>query len=251
MGSMVKTRWVPHVPVLSPPPGDDYGDAVNGRTKNRRGSGLSACPFCRELFTDGEHETCPECGLALADLTALPPSNDATVLMHEEAAAATQAHHAPIAAIADVTPLPLRDMSRNRGVLLACAAVGFTLFFLPWARMTMPDTVQFSGLDLARSRPFFWSSLAAWVVLVPSVISRRTVLQMVGARLACALLAAVPGVQAALLLASPTKKVVRGVPYELHWQPTLHVAIVVSVVATIAAFGFGGRLDAQRADREG
>jgi len=217
---------------------------ANAVRASRRKSGLSACPFCRELFADGEHSHCPECGVELADLTALPPSLEAEALIHEEAASATQAAHAPIATVKDTTIMPLGDMSRGRGVLMGCALFGFVLFFLPWAKQSMPEIVSYTGLDLAKVKGFFWSTLAAWMVMVPAVMSRRSVLKMIGARVAVVMLAMVPGIQCAFLLSRPIRRVVKGVPFEFSWGPAIYATIAVSVVATIAALGFGGKLEA-------
>ncbi len=48
--------------------------------------GLLACPFCREMFEEGEAKTCPVCGMALTEFAKLPPSIEA---MHDEVKART------------------------------------------------------------------------------------------------------------------------------------------------------------------
>ena len=42
---------------------------------------LLACPFCREMFEEGEAKACPVCGMALTQFDKLPPSLDA---IHDE-----------------------------------------------------------------------------------------------------------------------------------------------------------------------
>jgi hypothetical protein len=257
MGSMIKTRFTPVVlkPIpLAPKPPPAYADDVaekaqkkagassakaSGKTAPRqRGSGLRACPFCRELFTDDETETCPECGLVVKDLAALPPSADAEALTHEEGVA-----QAKTPTIPQAEPLPWKDFTRGRGLLMVCAVVGLVAFYLPWAIQTMPETTRYTGAELAKARGFFWASFTSWLVLLPAVMSRRTLLKMVGARLVCTMLAAAPGIQCLFLLSRPTRLVVKGLPFEYHWGPGLFLTLAVSVVATFFALRFGGRLD--------
>jgi hypothetical protein len=135
-------------------------------------------------------------------------------------------------------------MRRGRGVLAACALAGMIVFFLPWAKQTVPETISFSGFLMAKLRPFYWAIFTAWLVLFPAVLSRRTLLKMVGARLAIVGLSAIPGLQAAMILTKQATHLVRnGVPFELQWMPGIYVTIALSAVATLFAFRFGGRLD--------
>lgn len=199
---------------------------------------LRACPFCRELFVHGEGDMCPECGIPVRDLAELPPSPDAERLIHEEAG---EKGHAP--PIPQAEPLPLSDMTRGRGVLLACALAGLVAFYLPWAVQTVPENVTWSAADLAHKKMQFWSAFTAWLVLFPAALSRRTLLKMHGARPALVVLASMPAVWCAFLLAQPTHKVVKGVPFEYHWGPGFWATIALSLVATFFALRFGGRLD--------
>ncbi len=241
MGTLIKTRFVPSLPIpLAPKPPAAYaeGVALKARAPRQRGSGLRACPFCRELFTDDETETCPECGLTVKDLASLPPSPEADALLLEEAGARPLKHTIPQA-----EALPWKDMSRGRGILLACALAGMVAFYLPWALQTMPEAVRYTGAEMAKSRGFFWMSFTSWLVLVPAVLSRRTILKMVGARAACVLLSIAPAIQCAFLLSRPTRLVVKGLPFEYHWGPGLYLTLAISLVASFFALRFGGRLD--------
>ena len=56
-----------------------------------------------------------------------------------------------------------------------------------------------SGFDLAKNIGWLWSCLAAWCVLVPTTMSRRSIMQMRGARVAAAVLSAFPGISAAIV----------------------------------------------------
>src|SRR5260221_5614995 len=48
---------------------------------------LIGCPFCRELFTEGEADACPVCGVPLRPVEKLPLSYEARVALATELAA--------------------------------------------------------------------------------------------------------------------------------------------------------------------
>lgn len=223
-----------YAPPVAKPRDKSTTDAPRA-AKPPRGSGLRACPFCRELFVDDETDVCPDCGIPVRELGSLPPSPEA-----EEMTALERAQRLPHA-----EPLPWKDMSRGRGVILACAVLGAGAFFLlPWASLSQPDVIHWSGMQLAQVKSFYWSALVAWMVLLPAVLSRRSIAKMIGARLACVMLAAWPAIQAATILLGQDRHPVRhGVAFELHWGAGIYVTLALSIVATLAAFRFGGRLD--------
>jgi hypothetical protein len=250
---MIKTRFTPML--VRTKPTDDVqsgpmrydapvakGNGGAGRSKaapkkQPSAAHLRACPFCRELFVDDETEVCPECGIAVRDLASLPASPEAQALEAEE-------KHGAAPTVPQAEPLAWKHMGRGRGILAACALAGMAVFFMPWAKQTVPETIVFTGFLMAKLRPFYWAIFTAWLVLFPAVLSRRTVLKMVGARLAVIALSAIPGVQAALVLAKQSTHLVRnGVPFELQWMPGIFATLALSAVATIVAFRFGGRLD--------
>ncbi len=192
---------------------------------------LLACPFCRELFEEGEAESCPVCQVTLAKLHALPPSIDA---MHDEDAVPT----AP-----EFEPMPLTYLGRNKGWLAAVGLVGLACFFLPWVRLTMPYVAEKSAFDLARERiGWLWACCASWVVLVPTVLSRRSIVQMRGARVASAFLSAIPAVAIAVLLAKPPRGSI--IPVRYTWDWPMWVTLAASVVALGLSLRLGGSLDA-------
>jgi hypothetical protein len=249
--TMVKTRFTPMMlQGTAHAPGYDAkvakgngGNGSGGRSKpaprgksvkSGKGTGLRACPFCRELFTDDETDTCPECGLVVRDLAELPPSPDAEHLQAEEG------HNVPIP---QAEPLPWKHMGRGRGLLLACAVVGLVAFYLPWAIQTAPENAQWTGSQMAHVKSFYWSAFTAWLVLFPAVLSRRTILKMVGARVAVVCLAAMPALVCAMLMRVPQHRESMGVVFEFHWGAGMYLTIVTSVVATLIGFRFGGKLD--------
>jgi hypothetical protein len=196
---------------------------------------LLACPFCRELFPKGEREGCPVCGVSLVALDKLPLSDDA---LHEEGAPVEPESEA----------LPVAYLGRGRGPLAAVALLGLVAFFLPWIQITMPDVLALTGCSLAQRLGWAWGSGVAWFVLVPIVLSRRTIVQMRGARVAAAFLAAVPGMTVVVLVARPPHAS-HGVPLRFTFAPALYATLGLSLLAVGIAAIFGGRIDDIRVRR--
>ncbi len=200
-----------------------------------KGSGLTACPFCREMFVADETRVCPDCGIAVKDIVDLPVSDDAERLTHEEAAAQ------PIerTRIPDAEELKWKDFSRGRGVLLLLSLAGLAAFYLPWAVQTLPFPQTFDAHDLARKQSYFWVTFTAWLILFPAVLTRRTVTKMLGSRIALATLSVMPAMWCAFLLTRPTRIVVKGLPFEYHWGVGFYLTLALSLVAVVFAIGFG------------
>jgi hypothetical protein len=190
---------------------------------------LLACPFCREMFERGERDGCPVCGVSLVAFEKLPASDEA---LSEDG----------LPRQPEWEPLPATYLRRGRGALALLAVVGLAAFFSPWVHLTMPDIVSYSGFHLALRSGWAWGAEVAWFVLLPTVLSRRSVMKMRGARVAASFLAAVPGVTAAIFLAFPPHGT-RGVPVHLTWQWGVYATLALSLVALPFALRFGGRLD--------
>jgi hypothetical protein len=189
--------------------------------------GLLACPFCRELFEEGEAKACPVCGMNLAQLHKLPPSIDA---LHDEAGVPT----APEAEL-----LPLTYLGRGKGPLAVLGLLGLAFFFLPWVRLTLPYIDQKSAFDLAHERiGWLWACCAAWVVLIPTVLSRRSIVQMRGARVAAAFLSAIPAVAIGVLLAKPPRGGI--IPVRYTWDWPMWATLAVSLLAIGVSIWLGG-----------
>jgi hypothetical protein len=204
-----------------------------GAVGYRQDVSLLACPFCREMFEQGEAKTCPVCGMALAPFEKLPPSYDA---QHDEAGVPT----AP-----EIEAFSFTYLGRGRGALALLAAIGLVLFFLPWVRMTMPYIDAVSAFDMARHRiGWLWAAGVAWIVLIPTVLSRRTILQLRGARVAAAFLSAIPAVAVVVLLARSPKRAGGGlVPIVYTWNWPIYAMLGVSLVAIAFSLRLGGRID--------
>jgi len=198
---------------------------------------LDACPFCRDLFESGEASHCPTCGIALADATKLPPS---PTLRHE-----TDEWDEDLGPEHDA--FPWTYTGRGRGVLIGLAVLGVVLFLLPWIDMSLPYAARLSGWDLARRMGWSWGALAAWVVLLPTIASRRSIVALRGARVAAAFLGAIPAVTAGILIAFPPKSGLVPVRIELDWP--IYATVLASLVAVAAGVRLGGRVDVLVAQR--
>jgi hypothetical protein len=193
---------------------------------------LRACPFCRKLYTSGEGDHCPDCEVALVGMSQLPPSLDAL----EDEAEQGQI------TFPENAQLPPTYMGRGRGALLALSAAGLVAFFLPWVELTAPESVVYSAFDLARGRAgFLWGGATAWLVMIPLVITRRTINRMRGVRIVTAMFAAMTFTEALMLWLLPPQ---RGLtPLELHFRYGLYLSGAISLLGVAVAARFGGSLD--------
>jgi len=191
---------------------------------------LVACPFCRQLFEPGEASTCPDCGLRLENLGKLPPSYDASVEYPEEL---VPPH---------METLPWTYPGKNRALLLALAVAGLLAFFAPWVRESAPELRVLTGYGLARLTGFFWAPAVAWFVLIPLVLTRRSIHKMRGARVAVGFLAGVALITVAALLARPRPSTAL-LPVHVEWQWGIYAAGAAALAALLATLGFGGRVE--------
>jgi hypothetical protein len=181
------------------------------------------------MFPANEAKTCPVCGVSLLAIDKLPPSSEA---LDDDGAPRRPEWEA----------LPVTYLGRGRGALAALAIFGLAAFASPWVHVTMPDIVTHSGLALSRRLGWSWAAAVAWFVLFPIVVSRRSIGQMRGARVAVSFLAAIPGTTAALLLARPPHGA-HGVPVRFSFEWGLYATLALSVIALAVALFFGGRAD--------
>jgi hypothetical protein len=193
---------------------------------------LRACPFCRKLYTSEEASSCPDCDVALVAMSQLPPSLDA---LEDDA-------QQGLLTLPENQPLPASYMGRGRGALLALSALGIFAFFLPWVELTAPEAVVYSAFDLARGRAgFLWGGVTAWLVMMPLVITRRTIARMRGVRIVTVMFAAMTLSETLMLWLMPPR---RGLaPLELHFRYGLFLSGAISLTAMAVAARFGGRLD--------
>jgi hypothetical protein len=198
--------------------------------------GLLACPFCREMFEEGEAKACPVCGMELTKFEKLPISLDA---IHEEG-------EVPLAP--EREKLPWTFLGRSRGPLVLLGIAGAILFFLPWVRLTMPYIDTKSGFDLAHQRiGWLWAAFVGWTVLIPTVMSRRSIVQLRGARVAAAFLSAIPAVSVGILLARPPRGGL--IPVHYTWDWPMYGMLAVSLLAILCAVRLGGQINDIRVAR--
>jgi hypothetical protein len=190
---------------------------------------LLACPFCRTMYRRGEGKSCTVCGVALVPFESLPPSADAL------------AEEPLVAVMPEDERLPWTYFRRGRGALVLLAALGLVFFFLPWVRIEMPEVSLRSGFELARGRAgWLWGGATGWLVLIPLVLSRRTIYQLRGIRPIAIAFSAVTLGEIALMVAMPPRS--RYVPVEIHWAYGLYASALVSLLATGFAIVLGGSL---------
>lgn len=192
---------------------------------------LLSCPFCRELFAADEGPKCPDCGLPLVALHQLPLS------LEGQAEAALEQVDPP-----EDQTLPVFYLRRGRGVLPALSAVGLGLFFAPWVSLMRPDEITLSGFDLATANaPFLWGGAVAWFLLIPLVISRRTLNQLIGVRIIATLFSLMTAGEAVLMLVFPPAEhsyFATGLAYEYG----IYLSLLVSLLAAGCAVRLGGSL---------
>jgi len=191
---------------------------------------LYACPFCRQLFTEGEVTSCPDCDVEVRPLAELPPSHDAALLDPPEA----------------VPPehelLPWTFAGRGRGLLLLLAGAGIGVFFAPWLHEHSPEIQVWSGLEFARHLGWLWAAGVSWLVMIALVASRRTINQMRGARVAVGFLAAADLLTVVMRLAmTPRQDPYLPLRFEYGWG--IYASGIVALIALAVAFRFGGSLE--------
>jgi len=189
---------------------------------------LIACPFCRQMFELGEARACPECGVGLEDITKFPPA--AVSLDDDE----------PIEVVPpELEQLPWTYMGRGRGALTAVALLGLGAFFLPWMQELAPELRVWTGLSFAARLSWMWAPFVSWFVLVPLVLSRRTIHAMRGARFAVGLMALIV-VMTMIMRIAIVPQSSRLLPVRFEWLYGLWVTLGLGVVALVLAVRFGG-----------
>jgi hypothetical protein len=196
---------------------------------------LLSCPFCNELFASGERKKCPVCGIPLVPFESLPTSDSSD--------------EDDMPRKPEWEPLGSTFLGRGRGALAALALAGLAAFFLPWVHVTLPDVVTYTGSDIARRIGWVWGAAVGWFTMLPTVLSRQSVMQMRGARVAVSFLAAVPGVTVLVLCAQPPHAA-HGVPLRFSFEWGLYATLALSVAAVAFGLLFGGRVEEIAAHRE-
>jgi hypothetical protein len=189
---------------------------------------LVACPFCRQMFELGEARACPECGLALEDITKLPPT------------AASLDDDEPFEEVPpEMEQLPWSYLGRGRGALTFISLLGLGAFFLPWMKETVPELRQWTGLQFAERLSWMWGPFVSWFVTVPLVLSRRTIHAMRGARFAVGLMATIV-IMTVIMRIAVVPESSRFRPMRFEWSYGLYATFVLGIAALLCAVRFGG-----------
>jgi hypothetical protein len=181
------------------------------------------------MFEPGEASTCPECDIPLKRLEDLPKT---TVVADE-----VEAEVPP-----DEEVLPWAYAGRGRGPLVAVGFAGVAAFFLPWATMLRPEHQTLGGHDFAGYLGWMWAPLIAWMVLLPLVLSRRSIYKMRGARLAVAFLCAMVVMTVAVRVGFPPRGTALD-PINIEWRAGIWITGLLGLIGIGLAARFGGRID--------
>ena len=107
------------------------------------------------------------------------------------------------------------------------------------AMFFFPAVLLLTTLVLARKLGWSWAPLIAWMVLLPLVLSRRSIFKMQGARAAAFLMSLFPAATILMLYFKPRPNwMYFTVRYE--FQPAFWATLVLSVVAIVISLRFGG-----------
>jgi hypothetical protein len=192
-------------------------------------SGLIACPFCREMFKQGEAKVCPACGLRLEKLDDLPPAKVHGDELAEEIPP-------------DEEKLPFWYWARGRGALLLLSLAGLVAFFLPWGNELMPEKRTLTGADFASHLGWMWAPLVAWMVMIPLVASRRSIYRMRGARVATGFLSGIALITVAMRIVFVPHGTALD-PHRFTWSYGLYLTGAIALAAVYFSIGFGGPID--------
>jgi hypothetical protein len=179
------------------------------------------------MYADSETRMCPQCDLPVVPFTELEESHDAKLLASEDALDPLD------------EPLDSGWWGRGRGVVIVLCVAGMAAFFSPWLHQTAPEVQTWSGFEFSRRLGWLWGAGIAWPVMLTLVLTRRTIRQMRGARLALAMLSGIVvfTVATRMLLPAPESDFV---PRRFGWGWGMYWAGALGVLGLVASWRFGG-----------
>ena len=134
------------------------------------------------------------------------------------------------------------------------ALVGIGAFFGPWLHQRSPEILDLSGFEFARILPWLWAAGVAWPVMLLLVVSRRSVRQMRGSRVAVIFLATMVVSTVAMRLIVPPAQPHKWVALRFEYGWGLYMTGLLGAAALVVAFFFGGPIDdmptKQKRDRD-
>lgn len=182
-----------------------------------------ACPFCRIYVADVSIERCETCDVPLVSARKLGPSPEERMAWE--------------ALPPDERPIPVSPFSHGRALLSLAALVGIVAYLMPWLEVRSPDRWILHGTDFGRK--LFWphAALAAWVVTVPTAMTRQSLGRLLASRAVLAVFALVPLMTLAVLYAKPPTHRLLNVQSTWLWGAALEV--LASCVGLVAATRLG------------
>jgi hypothetical protein len=194
-------------------------------------SGLLCCPFCRDLYTkDDAIERCPDCGVDLVPFYEVAPSPESRLEQD---------------ALLEQTPpewrrLAFWDFRRGRGLLPLLALLGLISYALPWFSQSLPETRVLTGYQLARQHVgWLWGGAIGWFILIPLVVSRRSIAAMRGVRMIAAVFASLTATEV-LVFVNITSSRQNQVAVQFAWEWGIWISCFVSALGTCIAAMLGG-----------
>lgn len=182
-----------------------------------------ACPFCRIYVADAAVTHCETCDVALVPVRKLGPSPEERLAWE--------------ALPVEERPIPLSPFTHGRGLLVAAALVGIVAYLVPWLEVRAADVWIMQGADFGRRLRWPHAVLAAWIVVVPTAVTRRTLGRLLAARPILGALAAVPLFTLGLLHARPPTH--RLLQVEVAWLFGSWLELAASILGLVAVLRLG------------
>lgn len=182
-----------------------------------------ACPFCRIYVADAAVARCETCDVALVPVRKLGPSPEERLAWE--------------AMPPEERPIPLSAFSHGRALLVAAALVGIVAYQLPWLEVRSADVWIMHGSDFGRRLRWPHAVLAAWIVVVPTVVTRRTIGRLLAARPILGALAALPLFTLAVLHARPPTH--RLLQVDVAWLFGSWLELAASFLGLVATLRLG------------
>jgi hypothetical protein len=111
-----------------------------------------------------------------------------------------------------------------------------------------PERRALSGPEIARHLAWMWAPLVSFMVMLPLVLSRRSISRMRGARVAVAFLGGMALITAAVRALFPPARNSLD-PHLLEWGVGLYATGAIAVASIIVAARFGGPADPSKPKR--
>ncbi len=134
------------------------------------------------------------------------------------------------------------DWRRGRGLLSLLALLGLASYALPWFSQSLPETRVLTGYQLARHHVgWLWGGAVGWFILIPLVITRRSIAAMRGVRMIAAIFASLTATEV-LVFVNITSSRQNQVIVQFAWEWGIWVSCFLSALGACMAVTFGGAL---------